>query len=127
MSPAMCADRLAAGDRIVVLHAGAESIAGSEWPDPGVGSDWSDWAHWSGWAAARDLDVVGIDVAPDDGCPVAALTNLLWWDPSVRAVLVAGDARAAGTCIEEIREAMVLTGSTALLLVDTIGSTVRSG
>jgi hypothetical protein len=123
---ASCAWSLTAGDRVVVIHAGPDHVPGDPvWPDQEE-RDWSDWAHWSRWAAARDLDVVGLDVFAD-GCPVAALTHLLWVDPSVRAVLVAGEAAAAGACVEEIREAMALTGSSALLLVDSIGSTVRSG
>jgi hypothetical protein len=126
MTPSSCADRLSAGDRVLVLHAGSDRAPGDPvWPDR-EDHDWSDWAHWSSWAASRDFDVVGLDVR-QEGCPVAALTNLLWWDTSVRAVLVAGDARATGTCVDAVREAMVITGSTALLLVDSIGSTIRSG
>ncbi len=128
MTPSRCDDRLAAGDRVLVLHAGSDHAPGDPvWPDldEDAWPDCSDWAHWSRWAAGRDLDVVGLDVR-EEGCPVAALTHLLWWDTTVRAVLVAGDARAAGTCVDAVRDAMVLTGSTALLLVDAIGSTVRS-
>jgi hypothetical protein len=54
-------------------------------------------------------------VTTDEVSEPGALTHLLWWAPSVRAVLVTADAVAA---VEDVRRAIDLTGSDALLLVD---------
>ena len=44
---------------------------------------------------------------------LGGLMHLLWWDPSVRAVLVEDE-----TEVDQVRRAIELTGSDALLLVD---------
>ena len=56
---------------------------------------------------------------PDTGS-LGGLTQLLWWDPSVRIVLVAGDEHAY---VDDVRRAIELTGSDALL-VDASGWSV---
>ena len=63
-------------------------------------------------AAAHGLDVVRCDAA-------GALAHLLWWDPTIRAVLVPGEATATSDAgdPEEVRRVLELTGSDALLLV----------
>ena len=52
------------------------------------------------------------------GAAFGGLTHLLWWDPSVRAVLVTPVTPASLSAdVEAARQAIDLTGSDALLLV----------
>jgi hypothetical protein len=55
---------------------------------------------------------------PGSGSP-DGLAHLLWWDTSVRAVLVERDETGADydAYVDEVRAAIELTGSDALLLV----------
>ena len=78
-----------------------------------------------GWAtAARDLglDVVCMEVDAG-GAAVDGLTHLLWWDPSVRAVLVSPVTPASMAAdVAAARRAIDLTGSDALLVVADLGA-----
>jgi hypothetical protein len=72
---------------------------------------------WAETAGCLGYGVVG------GGAEPGALRHLLWWDPSVRAVLVAPDATpGVAAAVEDARRAIELTGSDALLLVDASGS-----
>jgi hypothetical protein len=59
--------------------------------------------------AGRD----GILTTSAEDPELGGLMHLLWWDPSVRAVLVEDE-----TELDQVRRAIELTGSDALLLVD---------
>ena len=55
---------------------------------------------------------------PDTGS-LGGLAHLLWWDPSVRAVLVQRDEAGGDhtAYVDQVRHAIELTGSDAVLLV----------
>lgn len=58
-----------------------------------------------------------------DDPSLGGLIHRLWWDPSVRAVLVVRDETSpVATDLDEVRRAVELSGSGALLLVDSCGS-----
>jgi hypothetical protein len=64
----------------------------------------------------RVLTTSSTDLDPGLG----GLTHLLWWDPSIAAVVVPRDEAEGGTPtdLDDVRRAIELTGSEALLLVD---------
>ena len=53
-----------------------------------------------------------VSTSPDDP-GLGGLMHLLWWNPSVSAVLVSDEAE-----VDHVRRAIELTGSDALLLID---------
>jgi aspartate aminotransferase-like enzyme len=79
-------------------------------------------------AEGAGLDVVSCDVEPGEGAPVEWFCHLLWWDPSIAAILVAQEESSTGvrTDIGAVRRAIDRSGSDALLLVDTTPLGVRS-
>jgi hypothetical protein len=98
----------ATGDRVLMTGAGA------------------DLARWATAARGLGLDVVCIEVDAA-GAGLGGLTHLLWWDPSVCAVLVVPLTPASiNVDVGAARQAIDLTGSDALLVVaDLVGGTVR--
>jgi hypothetical protein len=84
----------------------------------GAGESATQWAT-HGAARAGDLgdDVVCVKAGPGGAAGLGGLMHLLWWDPSVRAVLVAPDETSTGpsVSVEDVRRAIELTGSDAVL------------
>lgn len=72
-------------------------------------------------AERAGLDVVSCDVPVGEGAPLSLFSQLLWWDASIKAVLVTQEESSAGVRndIGQIRRVLDETGSAALLLVDT--------
>jgi hypothetical protein len=87
------------GERILVVGAGESST------------------RWAALAGDLGHDVVCVEAGPGGAAGLGGLMHLLWWDPSVRAVLVASDERtnAPSVDVSEVRRAMELTGSDAVL------------
>jgi alanine-glyoxylate transaminase/serine-glyoxylate transaminase/serine-pyruvate transaminase len=67
------------------------------------------------------LDVVSCDAPVGEGAPLSVFSQLLWWDASIKAVLVTQEESSAGVRndISQIRRVLDQTGSLARLLVDT--------
>ncbi len=65
------------------------------------------------------LDGDRIVVTPACTGTLGGLTHLLWWDPSVRVVLVEHDEPGTDITayVDQVRTAIELTGSDAQLLV----------
>jgi aspartate aminotransferase-like enzyme len=91
------------GERILVVGAGESST------------------RWAALAGDLGHDVVCVGAGPDGAAGLGGLLHLLWWDPSVRAVLVAGDETTNGPAVDvdEVRRAIELTGSDAVLFEGT--------
>lgn len=72
-------------------------------------------------AERAGLDVVSCDVPVGEGAPLSVFSHLLWWDASIKAVLVTQEESSAGVRndIGQIRRVLEETGSAAQLLVDT--------
>lgn len=72
-------------------------------------------------AERTGLDVVSCDAPIGEGAPLSVFSHLLWWDASIKAVLVTQEESSAGVRndIGQIRQVLEETGSAALLLVDT--------
>ena len=90
------------GDRVLMTRAGDDS------------------ARVADLAAAHGFDVVCCDVPAGESTSLWELMHLLWWDPSIRAVVVVRDETSTGATCDpaDVREVLELTGSDALLLVD---------
>jgi alanine-glyoxylate transaminase/serine-glyoxylate transaminase/serine-pyruvate transaminase len=67
------------------------------------------------------LDVVICDAPWGEGAPLAAVSHLLWWDPTIQAVLICQEESSSGVRndVRGVRRVMDETGSRARLLVDT--------
>jgi alanine-glyoxylate transaminase / serine-glyoxylate transaminase / serine-pyruvate transaminase len=67
------------------------------------------------------LDVVICDAPWGDRAPLAAVSHLLWWDPTIEAVLICQEESSSGVRndVRGVRRALDETGSPARLLVDT--------
>jgi alanine-glyoxylate transaminase/serine-glyoxylate transaminase/serine-pyruvate transaminase len=93
---------LSPGDRVLMTRAG------------------EDGRRWAQLASELGLDVVCHDAPAGEGPSLGHLMHLLWWDPSVKAVFVVRDETSTGVAsdLAEVRRAIDLTGSSALLLVD---------
>ena len=78
----------------------------------------ADLTRWATTVRGFGLDVVCIEVDAG-GAALGALTHLLWWDPSVRAVLGLVPVTPASMTadVAAARQAIDLTGSDALLVV----------
>jgi hypothetical protein len=103
--------------QVVTEHAALTALAPPRRPASGSGavlglSQQDVWRE-----VMRQLPLTDADriVAVSDVAEVGALTHLLWWAPSVRAVYVAADDT---TDVEDVRRAIELTGSDALLMVE---------
>lgn len=72
-------------------------------------------------AERAGLDVVSCDVPVGEGAPLSVFSHLLWWDASIKAVLVTQEESSAGVRndISQLRRVLDETGSRARLLVDT--------
>jgi hypothetical protein len=105
-----------------------------------VNAEAAEWSHGSGvirgvppehvWKTVRrqlSLEIDNEVVTTGDVPELGALTHLLWWAPSVRAVLVTGGATGLAPDVEDVRRVIGLTGSDALLLVDASGSDGMTG
>jgi alanine-glyoxylate transaminase/serine-glyoxylate transaminase/serine-pyruvate transaminase len=93
---------LSPGDRVLMTRAG------------------DDGRQWAKLATEVGLDVVCHDAPAGEGPSLGHLMHLLWWDASVKAVFVVHDETSTGvaTDLGDVRRAIDLTGSSALLLVD---------
>jgi alanine-glyoxylate transaminase/serine-glyoxylate transaminase/serine-pyruvate transaminase len=93
---------LSPGDRVLMTRAG------------------EDGSQWAQLATELGLDVVCHDAPAGEGPSLGHLMHLLWWDASVKAVFVVCDETSTGvaTDVDDVRRAIDLTGSSALLLVD---------
>lgn len=80
-----------------------------------------DSARLVGIAERIGLDVVSCDVPVGEGAPLSRFSHLLWWDSSIKAVLVTQEETSAGVRndISQTRRVLDETGSAARLLVDT--------
>lgn len=75
-------------------------------------------------AERAGLEVVSCDAPLGEGAPLSMFSHLLWWDPSITAVLVVQEESSAGVRndISQVRRVLDETGSQARLLVDTTPS-----
>lgn len=80
-----------------------------------------DSARLVGLAERIGLDVISCDVPVGEGAPLSMFSHLLWWDSSIKAVLVTQEESSAGVRndVSQIRRVLDETGSAARLLVDT--------
>jgi aspartate aminotransferase-like enzyme len=73
--------------------------------------------RWAAWAGDLGHDVVCVPAGPGGTAGLGGLMHLLWWDPSVRAVVVPSEPTSTGPSvdIDDVRRAIELTGSAAVL------------